>query len=86
MLDKEFVSKVEDEIRFEEEWRDDEIDSVERDYIIDVISESRRDLELKRIWRRFNDTMRIFCVGCISRDASNEELVHLFGEDYKQYL
>lgn len=86
MLDKKFVSKVEDEIRFEEEWRDDEIESVERDYINDVISESRRDLELKRIWRRFNDTMWILCIRCISRDASNEELVHLFGEDYKKYL
>lgn len=85
MLDKEFVSKVEDEIRFEEEWRDDEIDSVERDYINDVISESRRDLELKRIWRRFNDIIK-HRVRCISRDASNEELVHLFGEDYKKYL
>ena len=86
MLDKEFVSKVESSIKFEEEMRDDDLELVTEDFINDEISESKWDLETELIWKRFNAAMWILCGRCVSRGASNEELARLFGEDYNQYL
>lgn len=86
MLDKEFVSTMENVIRFAEEQRDDDIDRIERQFINDAISEPCWERTIKQIWKQFNDVMLVLCDMCVYRDASNEELLRLFGEDYKSYL